>query len=131
MQKEKSLNINQGEIWMVNFEPSVGNEIQKFRPAIVVNDDRIGRFGIKIVVPITQWKEHYIDYPWIIKIIPDDINGLSKDSSIECFQIKSFAVDRFDKKIGEIDKLLFAASKADHVTPDQHAPMVSLLNQLI
>ena len=106
MQKEKSLNINQGEIWMVNFEPSVGNEIQKFRPAIVVNDDRISRFGIKIVVPITQWKEHYIDYPWIIKIIPDDINGLSKDSSIECFQIKSFAVDRFDKKIGEIDKLL-------------------------
>ena len=106
MQKEKSLNINQGEIWMVNFEPSVGNEIQKLRPAIVVNDDRIGRFGIKIVVPITQWKEHYIDYPWIIKIIPDDINKLSKDSSIECFQIKSFAVDRFDKKIGEIDKLL-------------------------
>lgn len=106
MQKEKSLNINQGEIWMVNFEPSVANEIQKLRPAIVVNDDRIGRFGIKIVVPITQWKEHYIDYPWIIKIIPDDINKLSKDSSIECFQIKSFAVDRFDKKIGEIDKLL-------------------------
>ena len=103
---EKSMNINQGEIWMVNFEPSVGSEIQKLRPAIVVNDDRIGRFGIKIVVPITQWKEHYIDYPWIIKIIPDDINGLSKDSSIECFQIKSFAVDRFDKKIGEIDKLL-------------------------
>ena len=106
MQKEKSLNINQGEIWMVNFEPSVGNEIQKLRPAIVVNDDRIGRFGIKIVIPITQWKEQYTDYPWIIKIIPDDINGLAKDSSIECFQIKSFAVDRFDKKIGEIDKLL-------------------------
>ena len=100
------MNINQGEIWMVNFEPSVGNEIQKFRPAIVVNDDRIGRFGIKIVVPITQWKEQYNDYPWIIKIIPDEINGLSKDSSIECFQIKSFAVDRFDKKIGEIDKSL-------------------------
>ena len=103
---EKSMNINQGEIWMVNFEPSVGSEIQKLRPAIVVNDDRIGRFGIKIVVPITQWKEQYNDYPWIIKIIPDEINGLSKDSSIECFQIKSFAVDRFDKKIGEIDKLL-------------------------
>ena len=103
---EKSMNINQGEIWMVNFEPSVGSEIQKLRPAIVVNDDRIGRFGIKIVVPITQWKEQYNDYPWIIKIIPDEINGLSKDSSIECFQIKSFAVDRFDKKIGEIDKSL-------------------------
>ncbi len=30
-----------------------------------------------------------------------------------------------------IDKLLFAATKADHVTSEQHAPMVSLLNQLI
>ena len=100
------VNINQGEIWMVNFEPSIGSEIQKLRPAIVVNDDRISRFGIKIVVPITKWKEQYINYPWIIKIIPDDINKLSKDSSIECFQIKSFAVDRFDKKIGEIDKSL-------------------------
>lgn len=103
---KKSMNINQGEIWMVNFEPSIGSEIQKLHPAIVVNDDRIGRFGIKIVVPITQWKEQYVNYPWIIKIIPDEINGLSKDSSIECFQIKSFAVDRFDKKIGEIDKIL-------------------------
>ncbi|MBU2872325.1 YcjX family protein [Colwellia sp. E2M01] len=31
----------------------------------------------------------------------------------------------------KIDKLLFAATKADHVTPEQHAPMVALLNQLI
>ena len=100
------VNINHGEIWMVNFEASIASEIQKLRPVIVVNDDRIGRFGIKIVVPITKWKEQYINYPWIIKMIPDDINKLSKDSSVECFQIKSFAVDRFDKKIGEIDKSL-------------------------
>ncbi len=31
----------------------------------------------------------------------------------------------------KIDKLLFAATKADHVTPEQHAPLVSLVNQLI
>jgi len=31
----------------------------------------------------------------------------------------------------KIDKLLFAATKADHVTPEQHTPLVSLLNQLI
>ncbi|WP_186791297.1 YcjX family protein, partial [Salmonella enterica] len=30
-----------------------------------------------------------------------------------------------------IDKLLFAATKADHVTLDQHANMVALLQQLI
>ena len=31
----------------------------------------------------------------------------------------------------KIDKLLFGATKADHVTPEQHGPMVALLNQLI
>jgi predicted YcjX-like family ATPase len=31
----------------------------------------------------------------------------------------------------KIDKLLFAATKADHVTPEQHSPMVSLFNELI
>ncbi|NBK98709.1 MAG: type II toxin-antitoxin system PemK/MazF family toxin [Erysipelotrichia bacterium] len=100
------MNINQGEIWMTNFEPSVGSEIQKLRPAIVVNDDRVGRFGIKIVIPITEWKDNYINYPWILKIEPDAKNGLSKTSSIECFQIKSFAVDRFHKKIGQVDSSL-------------------------
>jgi len=30
-----------------------------------------------------------------------------------------------------IDKLMFAATKADHVTPEQHKPLVSLLNQLV
>jgi predicted YcjX-like family ATPase len=31
----------------------------------------------------------------------------------------------------KIDKLLFAATKVDHVTPEQHEPLVALLNQLI
>lgn len=31
----------------------------------------------------------------------------------------------------KIDKLLFGATKADHITPDQHGPLVSLMNQLI
>ena len=30
-----------------------------------------------------------------------------------------------------IDKLLFVASKADHVTPEQHGPLVSLLQHLV
>jgi mRNA interferase MazF len=98
------MNIKQGEIWLVNFEPSVGTEIKKFRPAVVINDDRIGRFGIKIIVPITEWKNHYEDYPWIIKVIADKTNALKKDSSIECFQIKSFSEDRFGKRIGSIEK---------------------------
>ena len=95
--------IKQGEIWLVNFDPSIGTEIQKTRPCVVINDDRLGRFGIKIVVPLTEWKEYLSNYPWVIKIINNQTNGLSKISAFECFQIKSFSVERFIKKVGEID----------------------------
>ena len=102
------MNIKQGEIWMVCFEPSVGSEIQKLRPAIIVSSDKIGRFGLRTVVPITEWKDYYEDFPWIIQIVNSTKNGLSKLSSIECFQIKNFAEERFINKIGNIDKeLLF------------------------
>ena len=94
------MNIKQGDIWLINFDPSIGSEIQKARPAIVINDDRLGRFGLKIIIPITQWKDFFQDYPWIIKLEPSTENGLSKISGIECFQIKSFSEERFIKKIG-------------------------------
>lgn len=97
------MNISQGEIWLVSFDPSVGNEIQKTRPCVVINDNKLGRFGIKIVVPITEWKEHLSNYPWIIKVEQNSLNGLSKTSAFECFQIKSFSIARFVKKIGIIE----------------------------
>ena len=59
-------------------------------------------------VLITEWKEHYSNYPWIIKILANNSNGLKKESSIECFQIKSFSIERFHNKIGEIDKILLS-----------------------
>ena len=97
------MNIEQGDIWLVNFNPSIGSEIQKTRPCVVVNDNRLGRFGIKIVVPITEYKEHLQNYPWILKIDQNSKNGLSKTSAFECFQIKSFSVKRFVKKLGVVE----------------------------
>ena len=97
-------NISQGEIWLVNFDPSIGNEIQKTRPCVVINDDRLGRFGIKVVVPITEWKDYLSKYPWILKIENNSLNGLAKVSGIECFQVKSFSTERFVKKLGILDK---------------------------
>ena len=98
------MTINQGEIWLVNFDPSIGSEIKKARPAVIVNHDMLGRFGIRIIVPITRWKDYYKEYPWILKLEANSTNGLSKRSAIECFQVKSFSQERFIKKIGVLDR---------------------------
>jgi mRNA interferase MazF len=35
--------MNQGEIWVVDLEPTVGAEINKTRPAFIINDNRVGK----------------------------------------------------------------------------------------
>ncbi len=42
----------------------------------------------------------------MINIIPSSINNLTKNSSIDTYQVKSISNKRFVKKIGEIDKIL-------------------------
>lgn len=87
--------------------PTKGAEIQKKRPAIIVNDDRLGKLPIKIIVPITDWKDRYAIAPWMVKIEPNTTNGLSKISSADCFQIRSLSQERLIKKIGFIDGATF------------------------
>jgi mRNA interferase MazF len=47
--------MNRGEIWWVNFDPSVGGEIQKQRPAVIVSNDLSNRYLNRVqVVPVTS-----------------------------------------------------------------------------
>jgi len=106
------MNIEQGEIWQVEFFPNVGSEIGKKRPALVVSHDLIGRLPLKTIVPITEWSKSFFDYPWILKIEPNSQNGLKKVSGIDCFQIISFSTRRFVKRVGRVDDdLLFKVHK--------------------
>jgi mRNA interferase MazF len=98
--------MKQGEIWLINLDPTVGAEIKKTRPAIIVNHNALGKLPLKIIVPVTEWKDRYQVAPWMIKIEANKNNGLSKTSSIDCFQIKSVAEDRSLKRIGTIDNSL-------------------------
>jgi len=97
--------MKQGEIWLINLDPTVGAEMKKTRPAIIVNDDSYGKLPLKIIVPVTDWKSHYSVTDWMVKIDPDKVNGLTKISSADCFQIRSVSKDRFIKKIGEINSV--------------------------
>jgi mRNA interferase MazF len=95
--------MRQGEIWLVSLDPTVGSEIKKTRPAVIVNDNTLGRLPLKIIVPLTDWKDRYSIAPWMVKIEPDRNNKLLKESSADCFQIRSVAEERCVKKIGEVD----------------------------
>lgn len=90
------------EVWLVRFNPSVGAEIQKERPAVVVNVAGVGRLPLHIVVPITDWKPLYSSFAWFVPLSPTAINGLTKDSGADAFQVKSLSRDRFVTKLGNV-----------------------------
>jgi mRNA interferase MazF len=98
--------MKQGEVWLINLDPSVGAEIKKKRPAIIVSDDSLGKLPLKVIVPVTDWKDKYGIAPWMIKIEPDSGNGLLKESSADCFQVRSVSKDRFIKRLGNISVII-------------------------
>lgn len=61
-----------------NLDPTIGAEITKTRPAIIVNDNALGKLPLKVIVPITDWKDRYEIASWMVKIEPDNMNGLTK-----------------------------------------------------
>jgi len=94
--------MRQGEIWEINLSPTVGAEIKKKRPAVIINDDAIGILPLKVIVPITAWKDRYHGAIWMVRIDPDSKNNLSKLSAIDTFQIRSISTKRLARKVGSV-----------------------------
>jgi len=91
-----------GEVWTVNFDPTVGTEIRKTRPAVVISSDAVGKLPIKLIAPITDWKEYFNQNLWHIRLEPNVENGLSKLSAVDALQLRGLDVQRFIQKLGQL-----------------------------
>lgn len=94
--------MKQAEIWEINLNPTIGAEIRKVRPAIIINDDAMGILPLRVIAPVTGWKNQFQNTPWMVKLTPDPDNNLKKLSTVDCFQIRSISTRRFISKIGTV-----------------------------
>lgn len=91
-----------GEVWRINFDPTVRTEIQKSRPAVVISSDAVGKLPIKLVAPITGWQPHFAGDVWHVRIDPDAHNGLTKPSAVDVLQVRGVDVQRFTDPLGVV-----------------------------
>ena len=91
-----------GEICWVNLDPTIGNEIKKRRPVVVLNGGHDKHLKLAIVVPVTTWSSYWEKNPFFASLEPNTKKGLKKKSVVDCFQIRAVSHNRFAEKIGEI-----------------------------
>jgi mRNA interferase MazF len=95
--------MKRGEIWLINLDPTVGVEIKKTRPAVIVSSDAVGVLPLKVIVPLTDWKDRYRIACWMVPVEPSAQNGLDQPSAADTFQVCSLAQERFVRRLGQME----------------------------
>ena len=101
------INPRRGEIWLVDLNPTRGQEIQKTRPVVIISAEAFQPIPLRIIVPITSWQEKFSDRLFMVKIEAIPENQLSRDSAGNVLQVRSISTERFVKRLGQVsDEIL-------------------------
>ncbi|MEZ2235861.1 type II toxin-antitoxin system PemK/MazF family toxin [Microcoleus sp.] len=79
-----------GSIWLVTFDPSVGTEIRKTRPAVIISGTAFNQRSKVTVLPISSAVPNDGLRAVVLPVIPSTLNGLSTESFIVCVDPMTF-----------------------------------------
>ena len=94
---KKSISPRRGDIYWVNLDPTIGTEINKKRPAVIISNDTGNEYSNRVIVaPITSQAS---------KIFPFDVAVTVKDKPGKALvdQLRSIDKIRLDNKIDHLD----------------------------
>ena len=92
-----------GEIYLVHFDPTVGHEIQKTRPAVVIQNDISNQYSSITIVAAISSRFSEPPFPREVVIEPDE-SGLLQRSAVIVNQIRSVDRQRLGRRLGRLSR---------------------------
>jgi mRNA interferase MazF len=98
-------NFRYGSVWIISFDPSVGTEIQKTRPGVIVSGTPFNEKRSKVtVLPFTSSRPNDPRIsPAVVSVMSTLENGLSVDSLLVCIEPMTFDKARLSKYLGQLE----------------------------
>lgn len=72
------------------------------RMVVILSSDAMGVLPLKVVVPLTNWKEEYSSAPWMVRLPPVLHSGLESPMAADALQVRSVSSARLNKRLGEL-----------------------------
>lgn len=92
-----------GSIWLISFEPSIGSEIRKTRPGVIISATAFNQRSRVTVLPVTSAIPTAKMLPVMVAIEPSEINGLDVMSHIICVDPATFDKKRLIRRLGQLE----------------------------
>jgi mRNA interferase MazF len=94
---ETKVNAKKNEIWLVNLDPTIGSEIKKSRPCVIVSPDAMNKYlATVIVAPLTSTHKNYPSR------VDSTFHGTHGQLALD--QLRAVDKIRLTKKLGLLDK---------------------------
>lgn len=97
------MTIERWEIWLANLDPVIGSEQGKTRPVLILSSSALNKIlPVVNVLPVTSRKPNRRIYP-NETLIPAGTSGLTNESIVLCYQIRTLDRQRLIKKFGKLE----------------------------
>jgi mRNA interferase MazF len=101
--KTQKIEPRRGETYLCSFDPTIGHEIKKTRPALVIQNDIGNRYSQLTIVAAVTSTVSPVAYPVEVVVAPTATNGLQAQSSIRLDQVRTVDRKRLVKRLGKVD----------------------------
>lgn len=97
-----------GEVWQLSVARTLTTNEGDVRKVVILSSDALGALPLKVVVPLTPWKDEYTSAPWMVRLTPVLHSGVDSPMAADALQVRSVSTSRLVKRLGEFPESYIA-----------------------